>query len=675
MKPIEGRRRVVIESVAPQVDCGRYAVKRVLGERFAVFAAIFADGHDVISARLLHKRERDRVWQATSMEHIGNDIWLGAFAAETIGAHRYCVEAWVDDFATWRRDLEKRAAAGEDLSLALRSGALLLEQAAGRAKKKDGARLRAAAVELRKMAEQGLGSGAASLSPEIVALANKYPDLRFAARHSKELELWVDRERAAFSSWYELFPRSTAAVEGEHGTFADCEALLPSIAAMGFDVLYLPPIHPIGESYRKGRNNAPEAAPGDVGSPWAIGSELGGHKSIHPQLGTLEEFQHLVEKTKEAGMEIALDIAFQCSPDHPYVGEHPSWFRHRPDGSVQYAENPPKKYQDIYPFDFETIDWRAMWDELKSVFIFWAEQGVRIFRVDNPHTKSFAFWEWAIVEVRKEYPDAIFLAEAFTRPHVMYELAKRGFSQSYTYFTWKTTKAELTDYFTELSQNEVKEFFRPNVWPNTPDILHESLQKGGRAEFVLRAVLAATLGANYGIYGPAYELCEHVAVREGSEEYLDSEKYQLRHSDRGDKRSLAPLLTRLNEIRKSEAALRNIESLRFHEVENDSILCYSKSSPDGASVVLVAVNLDPSRTQSGWTKLDLKAIRMGAGQEFTVTDLLDDAGYMWSGERNYIELSPGTRPAHIFRVSPSPVRTADQPLVEAEDTTSGMERE
>lgn len=659
MKPVEGRRRVVIGAVAPQVDCGRYPVKRVVGDGFAVTVAIFGDGHDAISARLLHKKSGEKAWQTTPMLPIGNDLWRGTFAVESMGTHKYCVEGWVDDFATWRGDFKKRADAGEDLGLALRSGALLLEQAAARAKKTDGTKLRSAANELRQRVGAKHGEDAAAsfcLSPEVIELVEKYPDLRFATRSGKELELQVDRERAAFSAWYEMFPRSAAPVEGRHGTFADCEALLPSIAAMGFDVLYLPPIHPIGESYRKGRNNAPEAAPGEVGSPWAIGSELGGHKSIHPQLGTLEDFQRLLGNAKEKGMEIALDIAFQCSPDHPYVREHPEWFRHRPDGSIQYAENPPKKYQDIYPFDFETREWRELWDELKSVFVFWADQGVRIFRVDNPHTKAFAFWEWAIGAVKKTYPDAIFLAEAFTRPHAMYELAKLGFSQSYTYFTWKTTKEELTEYFKELSQTEVKEFFRPNVWPNTPDILHESLQKGGRGEFILRVALAATLGANYGIYGPAYELCEGVAVREGSEEYLDSEKYELRRWDRRAESSIAPVIARLNEIRKSEAALRNIESLRFHAVDNEWMICYSKSSADGANVVLVAVNLDPARKQSGWTKLDLNAIGIQAGEEFKVIDLLDGAEYLWKGERNYVELWPETRAAHVFRVETAGAR-------------------
>ena len=660
MKPTEGRQRVMIEDVRPQIDCGRFPVKRVVGDNFVVTAAVFGDGHDVVTARLLFKRGRDRAWRSVPMAHAGNDVWEGSFAVEETGRYSYCVEAWVDDFATWHRDFKKRAEAVQDLTLALQSGALLLDQAALRAKKPDAARLRTAAAEMRERAAmdqtsaEAKATGAAAwkniLSQERLALIDRSPDLRFATRHSTELELWVDRERAAFSAWYELFPRSTSPVEGRHGTFKDCELLLPSIAAMGFDVLYFPPIHPIGEAFRKGRNNAVDALPKDAGSPWAIGSSLGGHKSIHPELGTLEDFQHLLEQAKAVGLEIALDIAFQCSPDHPYVTEHPDWFRHRPDGSIQYAENPPKKYQDIYPLDFESPDWRALWDELKSVFVYWAEHGVRIYRVDNPHTKAFPFWEWVIAEVKKTYPDAIFLAEAFTRPHVMYGLAKRGFSQSYTYFTWRTTKRDLTEYFTELSQTEVREYFRPNIWPNTPDILHESLQKGGRPEFILRVILAATLGASYGIYGPAYELCENVPAKPGSEEYLNSEKYQIRHWARESSNSIAAIITRLNQIRSTEPALRNLSSLRFHPVDNDLMICYSKISDDRRNVVLAVVNLDPERTQWGWVRLDLGILGLAEDIPFIVQDMLGGAEYVWQGERNYVELTPETRAAHVFRV-------------------------
>ena len=664
MKPAEGRQRVVIEDVRPQVDSGRFPAKRVVGERFVVTAAVFGDGHDVVAARLVYRKQGERAWRSAPMLPLGNDIWSGSFVVESEGSYQYSVEGWVDDFATWLRDFKKRSDAGQDLSLAWQSGALLVEKASRRAKKGDAKRLREAMVEFRARGESREPSGEASQgvpAADVIALMERCPDLRFGLRYKPDLELEVDRERAGFSAWYELFPRSTSPVEGRHGTFKDAEAWLPYIAGMGFDVLYLPPIHPIGTSFRKGPNNAVEAAPGDPGSPWAIGSAEGGHTAIHPELGTLKDFHHLVAKAKEAGMEIALDIAFQCSPDHPWVSEHPAWFRHRPDGSIQYAENPPKKYQDIYPLDFESEEWRSLWDELRDVFLYWAQQGVSIFRVDNPHTKAFAFWEWVIPEVKKHAPDAVFLAEAFTRPHVMYGLAKRGFSQSYTYFTWRTGKEELMEYFTELSQTEVKEFFRPNVWPNTPDILHESLQNGGRASFMFRVILAATLSPNYGIYGPAYELGEQVPIREGSEEYLHSEKYQLRSWDREAPHSIAPLIARLNQIRRSNAALRNLTSLRFHGTDNEFLICYSKRSDDGKNVLLMVVNLDPLRTQSGWTQLDLKELGVAEQGSFTVRDLLHEAEYVWSGARNYIELAPGSKPAHIFELVSWNAEEAEQP--------------
>jgi starch synthase (maltosyl-transferring) len=419
---------------------------------------------------------------------------------------------------------------------------------------------------------------------------------------------------------------------------------------MGFDVLYLPPIHPIGTSFRKGKNNSVSAEPTDVGSPWAIGAKEGGHKSIHPQLGTLTDFQELVAKAKEHGLEIALDIALQCTPDHPYVKEHPEWFRKRPDGSIQYAENPPKKYQDIYPIDFESEDWKTLWRELKSVLIFWCDQGVRIFRVDNPHTKAFPFWEWVIVEVKKKYPDVIFLAEAFTRPKVMYRLAKLGFSQSYTYFAWRNTKAELTQYFTEITQTEIAEYFRANLWPNTPDILTEYLQFGGRPAFVARLVLAATLGANYGIYGPAFELCENVARQPGSEEYLDSEKYELKHWDFAKRDSLKEIIALVNRIRGDNRALHSDRSLRFHQVDNSELICFSKQTDDLTNVIVVVVNLDPHHSQSGWVELEAKSLGLQPQQPYQMHELLTGARYLWHGARNFVQLDPTSVPAQIFRV-------------------------
>jgi starch synthase (maltosyl-transferring) len=484
------------------------------------------------------------------------------------------------------------------------------------------------------------------------------------ARHARDLAVMVDPPQARFSAWYEVFPRSCAAERGRHGTFRDVIARLPYIAGMGFDVLYLPPIHPIGRTHRKGRNNAVRCEPGDVGSPWAIGALEGGHKAIHPDLGTLDDFRSLVRAAEDHGLSVALDVAFQCSPDHPYVREHPEWFRHRPDGTIQYAENPPKKYQDIYPLNFDTPAWSSLWTELRSVFTYWIDQGVSIFRVDNPHTKPLPFWEWCIGSIKREHPEVIFLSEAFTRPKVMYALAKIGFTQSYTYFTWRNTRWELEQYFTELTAGgsetptgaaaNVREFFRPNVWPNTPDILHEHLQGGGRPAFIARLVLAATLSANYGIYGPAFELCEREPREPGSEEYLNSEKYEIRHWELDRPGSLAPLIARMNAIRRENPALQDDWSLCFHRVDaaEEAIICYSKRHPGAAApnIIITAVNLDPFHTRHGWVELPLEDFGIAEDEPFVVHDLLTDARYTWRGPWNYLELNPFALPAHVFRV-------------------------
>ena len=485
-----------------------------------VRAVLFADGHDAIGSRILYKHGSDAAWLPAIMTAAPNDCWEGRFQVSRLGRYSYTVQGWVDRFQTWRLDLCKRVAAGQDVSVDLLIGAGLIQAAAERAAAEDAARLRDWA-ELLQSGDSGLAQ-----AEELLATMQRYPDLRLAATYDRELGVTVDRQKARFSTWYEFFPRSTASEPGRHGRFAECEKRLPYVAGMGFDVVYLPPIHPIGYQFRKGKNNAPVAESGDVGSPWAIGDQTGGHTAIHPELGTLADFQSFHRRAGELGLEVALDVAFQCTPDHPWAREHPEWFRKRPDGTIQYAENPPKKYQDIYPLDFETDHWRELWAALKDVFDFWIAQGIRIFRVDNPHTKAFAFWEWCIGSIQEEHPDVLFLAEAFTRPHVMYRLAKLGFSQSYTYFTWRNTKSELTGYFTELTKTTVREYLRPNLWPNTPDILPELLQVGGRPAFMLRLLLAATLGASYGIYGPAFELGENQPKEPGSEEYLNSEKYE-----------------------------------------------------------------------------------------------------------------------------------------------------
>jgi starch synthase (maltosyl-transferring) len=500
-------------------------------------------------------------------------------------------------------------------------------------------------------ADAGVDGGeqkAMALDAARASVVARHADRSLAA--TMTLELVADRKRAGFSSWYEMFPRSAGAEPGHHGTFRDVEARLPYLADMGFDVLYFPPIHPIGRINRKGTNNTLVARPEDVGSPWAIGAAEGGHKDILPQLGTHEDFRHLLAKAREFGIEIALDIAFQCAPDHPYVKAHPQWFKHRPDGSVQYAENPPKKYQDIYPFDFETEDWRALWEELKSIVDFWIAQGVKIFRVDNPHTKAFGFWEWVIEAIKRDQPDAIFLAEAFTRPKLMHRLAKLGFTQSYTYFTWRNTKQELTDYFTDLALGPGRQYYRPNVWPNTPDILHETLQSGLRPVFTARLVLAATLAANYGIYGPTYELLESAPREPGSEEYRDSEKYQLRHWTINRPDSLWSLIARMNRIRRENAALQSDGGLYFCQIDNDQLMAYLKIDARSGNVILTVVNLDPQQPQSGWVDLDIDALKLDADQPYQVHDLLSEQRYIWRGRHNYVMLDPQRAPAHVFRL-------------------------
>jgi starch synthase (maltosyl-transferring) len=645
---IDGRKRVIVARVSPEVDCGRFAIKRVVGETVIVEADIFADGHDQVAGQILYKRDGHEL-QASPMKPLGNDRWRGEFTVTKLGGYCYTVEGWIDRFETWRRDLEKRISARQDISVDLLIGANLIERAAAQATPEEARVLLDSAQRLRENA--GNASGAAiALDSELLKLIRHYPERDFATRYEKQLPVVVEREKARFSTWYELFPRSCSSEPGRHGTFRDCEEWLPYVASMGFDVLYLPPIHPIGKTFRKGKNNSVSAQPGDVGSPWAIGSAEGGHKSIHPELGTLQDFRKLLSKAADHGLEVALDIALQCSPDHPYVQQHPEWFSTRPDGRIQYAENPPKKYQDIYPFHFETPQWRELWQELKSVFLFWIEQGVRIFRVDNPHTKSFPFWGWVIGEIKTHHPDVVFLSEAFTRPNVMYRLAKLGFSQSYTYFTWRNTRQELADYFNEMTQSQVCEYFRPNLWPNTPDILPEFLQVGGRPSFMVRLILAATLGASYGIYGPAFELCENAPLAPGKEEYLNSEKYELKRRDLNSNHSLKNLISRLNRIRKENPALQSNRNLRFHESDNPAILCYSKASDDLSSVIIVVVNLDCLHVQTGWLGIDLSSIGLDARHSFQVHDLLSEGRFLWQGSRNYVELVPESLPAHILRL-------------------------
>ena len=648
---VDGRKRVIIEGVTPEIDGGRFPIKRTVGETVVVEADVFTDGHDSLSCVLQYRKAGDDAWQEIPMRFLVNDRWRGEFPVLELGRYEYTVMAWVDAFKSWRHDLGRWVQA-EDIALSLRVGAELAKKASQRAIGADARWLAQRASELAGPQDlqyrRQLG-----LDEEFAQLMQRNADRALALPYGKVLGVVAEDERARFSTWYEMFPRSCSPVPGQHGTFKDCEAWLPRIAAMGFDVLYFPPIHPVGRVNRKGKNNTLTPGPDDFGSPWAIGAAEGGHKAILPELGTLEDFRQLVQKAREHGIDIAMDIALQCAPDHPYVKQHPDWFRWRPDGTVQYAENPPKKYQDIYPFNFETDDWRALWDEIKSIFEFWIQKGVRIFRVDNPHTKPFAMWEWLIGEIKKTTPNAIFLAEAFTRPKVMHRLAKLGYTQSYTYYAWRNAKWELAEYLTELCQGPGYDYFRPNFWPNTPDILTEALQFGGRPMFMSRLVMAATMTANYGIYGPAYEMMEHVAVKHGSEEYLDSEKYQLRYrrfQDLDGPNSLHDFITLVNRIRKRNPALQSNANLCIHGIENEQIICYSKATTNGANVILVVVNLDPNYTQAGMTQLDLAALGVDPHQPFQVHDLLTGAHYLWNGPRNYVELNPHRMPAHIFRI-------------------------
>lgn len=646
----DGRRRVIIENLMPQIEGGRFPAKRAVGELLTISADVFVDGHDALKAIVRHRLEGSGQLFETDMVHKVNDRWTADIRITEPRDIYFTVIAWVDHFTTWLDRLKKKHAAGQDLSIELMDGARMIRAMAQRAsasgRKDDAHRLETFAGRLE---ETPPGEALVEVDDQVLtALMNKHADRDLATVYPDELLVRVEPRLAAFSAWYELFPRSTGP-GSQHGTFQDVIAQLPRISGMGFDILYLPPIHPIGETFRKGRNNAPECLPGDVGSPWAIGGPAGGHTATHPELGDLNDFVELVTAAEKQGLSVALDIAFQCSPDHPWVAEHPEWFRQRADGSIQYAENPPKKYQDVYPFDFECEDWRNLWEALRDVFLFWVKQGVKLFRVDNPHTKPFAFWAWCLEEVRKACPETVFLAEAFSRPKVMYRLAKAGFTQSYTYFTWRNSKQELTQYVTELARTAPRDFFRPNFWPNTPDILPEYLQYGGRPAFVIRLVLAATLSSNYGIYGPAYELCESSAI-DGSEEYLDSEKYQLKDWDLNRRGNLTSFITRLNAIRREHPALQQTWDVSFLQAENDFVLFFAKYSDDNQEVLLIAVNLDPHHRQSAWLNLPLDEFDIDPRQPYMVHDLLGDDKFIWQGPRNLMEFDPQILPARIFHL-------------------------
>ncbi len=656
--------RVVVEAVRPVVDCGAFPAKTAVGEPMSVIADVFTDGHDAVAAcvrwRHVDAQGEGTPWRETPMTPLGNDRFAALITPERLGRLEYDIIGWIDHLETWRRDTAKKVEAGIDVSLELITGARLLGDVIDRgvplSDDVDPNDYRLLA-DLRRALLAGDSSSVADLhwTPVFRRTSLREPVGCF----TRPLPVDVDPLHGAFGSWYEFFPRSQAgAVEADGpvrpGTLIESIDRLDHVAEMGFDVIYLPPVHPIGFTKRKGRNNATTATPDDVGSPWAIGSAAGGHTTVAPELGTVDDVATFATACRDRGMYLALDIAFQCSPDHPWVTEHPEWFAKRADGSIQFAENPPKRYEDIYPLDFESDDWRALWDALADVFRFWIARGVTVFRVDNPHTKAFAFWQWALPLLRSEHPDTVFLAEAFTRPRLMERLAKVGFNQSYTYFAWKQTSWDLREYFTDLSTRTV-DYLRPNAWPNTPDILTEQLQTGGRPAFISRAVLAATLSPSWGVYGPAFELMEHRAVREGSEEYLDSEKYQLRTWDLDREDSLAPLLTRLNRIRREHRAFRSLDTLRFHQTDDPGLLCFTKTDPAGiGEPVIVVVNLDPFDRHAGMVDIDLTAIGLPHGSEFDVVDRLGGVTHRWQGNSNFVDLAPWSASAHIFTVRPLP---------------------
>jgi starch synthase (maltosyl-transferring) len=639
------RRTVVIEAVAPAVDCGRYPVKREVGAVFEVSADIFKDGHDVLVAYLRYRRAGERAWRETPMRHVDNDRWAGAFALEANGRYQYTIEALPDPFRSWLADLEKRRAADQDLKSALLEGTQLIRSAAERATGADRTALAAGTDRIERAATQA-EAAAVAVEAELGELMSRHLDRSEATWAARELEVVVDRERARFAAWYEFFPRSGAAVD-RSATFAEAAAQLERAAAMGFDVVYLPPIHPIGRAHRKGRNNTLVAQPGEPGSPWAIGGPEGGFTAVHPDLGTIDAFDRFVARARRLGLEVALDLTIQCSPDHPWVREHPEWFFHRPDGTIKYAENPPKKYEDVYPVNFLGADPRPLWEEMRRVLEFWIGHGVHTFRVDNPHTKPVKFWEWLIRAVQDKHPDVIFLAEAFTRPKMMRVLAKSGFTQSYTYFTWRNEKQELIDYLTEITGPPMADYFRGNLWPNTPDILHETLQRGGRPAFKTRLALAATLSSLYGIYS-GYELCENVPREPGSEEYLNSEKYEYKVRNWDAPGNLVDYVTRINRIRRENRALHEYTNLRFYGADDPNILFYGKMTPERDNLVFVAANLDPFAAHRCLVDVPIAELGIGEGQPYRMRELITDREYEWRGPRGYVDLHPDVEPAQIF---------------------------
>jgi starch synthase (maltosyl-transferring) len=642
----EGKKRVIITQVAPTVEGGRYPAKTVVGETIILSASVFGDGHDEVAASAFISHAATGTLVELPMDFVINDHWESTYTFSTAGEFEFWIIGWEDHFSTWKHGLLKKYKAGQDLALDLQIGADLLLQAADQltANSTD---LIAIAGQLR-FADAEIGVGI-SQDEGLAAMLFQYRPADTVTTYRDIFKIKVERKKAAFSAWYELFPRSAAAEPARHGTFKDVERLLPRIQKMGFDVLYFPPIHPIGEKNRKGRNNTLQAAADDPGSPWAIGNKKGGHKAIHPQLGNLRDFKKLLKSANQRGIEIAMDIAYQCAPDHPYVKSHPQWFKWRPDGTVQFAENPPKKYEDILPFDFETDDWENLWQELKSIIDFWIQTGVRIFRIDNPHTKAFPFWEWMIGEVHKTSPEVLFLAEAFTRPRLMEQLAKVGFNQSYSYFTWRNTKYELETYMKELTKTESRYYFRPNFWPNTPDILPPALIEGGENAHIMRLILAATLSSNYGLYGPVYEFGINTPHGQ-KEEYVDNEKYEIKHWDWTKYTRIRELITRINHIRKTNTALHSTWNIEFVENTDANVISYIKTDLATQNRLLIIVNLDAHQTHAASLRIPFELLALDPGKTLRAKDLLSGDTYYWTGEWQYVELNPYLMPAHILQL-------------------------
>ncbi len=636
----------MIDDLRPRTPSRSFPAKAVEGEAVTVSGDIFADGHDVLAARVRTRRRGARRWGGEApMVHLGNDRWETIVRFDGPGRHEVVVEAWRDRFATWRHDVSVKAGAGQDVELELEEGARLLDELTPLVPELRRAMVADAAAALRRSAcsvEVRLNAG---LDDAVAAAVAGVP-LPGGVSAADPLPVWVDRPRGRAGAWYELFPRS-------EGGFSGVAKRLAAVADMGFDIVYLPPVHPIGRQHRKGRDNTLAAGPDDVGSPWAIGAAEGGHTALHPELGTFDDFDAMVAEARDQGMEIALDYALQCAPDHPWVGEHPEWFHHRPDGTIRYAENPPKKYQDIYPINFwpeDEADRVALWEACRDILTFWIGHGVRTFRVDNPHTKPMAFWAWAIPDIQRAHPDVLFLAEAFTRPKVMAKLAEVGFTQSYTYFTWRTTKAELTAYVTELSTGPTADYMRPNFWPNTPDILSGPLRNGSPAAFRLRLLLAATLSPSYGIYR-GYEWCENEPQSDANEEYRNSEKYELRPRGWDDEAGpLTPFVRRVNQARRAHPALATLRNTRFHHSSKDALLVYSRASDDGDDLVLCVVNLDPDHWQEDTLSLDLGALGLPGDEAYEAHDELTGATYTWYGPHPYVRLDPAEQPGHVLHL-------------------------